>query len=295
MNRKTVTAALATLSLGLGLGLGFGLTSSPSVTFRATFAKSISPFQYSQCAPGTPSKPPRYRGTFTLDTVDGLTAASITDPITPAGYPLTACDLETPSTPLGVGTTEYVGLAFYIPPGFEIPNTAFDGANLYELRFQNIYGAPVTLQLHDNSVVLALETGACQPYTTPDPGCAYRSNAGAAPCKIPGVNCLPGLYAIPPGKLVDGAWNEIVLHANWESTPTGYLHAYYRTRGGRWTSSAVAQDLPTVQYAAGSPCCEQSALDELELYTAALTAPLTVSFTSAVDGTGLRVVEQAMP
>lgn len=263
------------------------------VTLDAPFASTVSPFS-PQCQ-GTPSKMPRYRGTYAFTSVAGINGVAITVPTTPAGYKLTACNLNSPHTPMGLGTDEYMGVAFYVPPGFQIPNNAFEGINAYEIHTQFVWGSPVILQLHDSSVVLALETGGCNPAGSANPGCDYRSNAGQAPCRLAGVSCLPGYYAIPPGRLVAGAWNEVVVHADWESTPTGSLQTWYRTLGGTWSSGDSVSGIPTVQWDRANPGPTGQVTDSVEVYTPAVTAPLTVTFADAVDGTSFNAVAGVLP
>jgi len=214
----------------------------------------------------------------------------------PRTYPLETCDLMTAVSPIGLSSSEYLGLMVYVPKGFSIANASSSGVNIYEMHFQNIYGSPVTLQMHTNNVVLSLETGGCAAHTTSQPGCQYRSNAGHSPCKFSGVHCLPGYYAVPPGAFVQGAWNEIVLHVLWTNTTAGQIQSYYRVKGSSsWTQSSNITGIPTVQWNNAKGCCASGYNDELEAYTAALRSPMSVWFDNVVDGTSLSAVESAMP
>jgi hypothetical protein len=269
-----------------------------TLTFDATFDRqTISPFASVQCAnTGTPSKPPRYRGSFSYQTSnpsDGAASALITDPTTPPGYQLTSCDLVGPTVPLGIGTTSYYGLMVYVPKGFTVANDFFgQEVEIEEFKFDNIYGAPVAWELHPDHVTLALQTGACNNYKTPAPGCAYHSNADAPR----GVGNLPPLYVVPPGKLAQGHWNELAMGVHWESVNTGSIRTYYKVKGAsRWNAGSSISGIPTVQYDKTKGCCPSTAVEETEAYTGALAAPLAISLDNDVEGTRLGSVESAMP
>jgi hypothetical protein len=296
--------AVPVLALALGTGaasLAVASTPAPGSSTGLTFAgltsSSVAPFGGVQCSNyGTPSKAPRYRGTLNFDTSNvgqGTASAKITLPTTPAGFPLTACDLESPNYPMQIGTTSYYGLMFYVPTGFTVPNKGFFGVNLEEFHFQNIWGSPISWQLHNDHVTLALQTGACSGYTTKTPGCTDHSNADMTNGN-PGN--LPAEYVIPRGKLVQGAWNEMVMGVDWESNNTGSVQTYYKVKGASaWTPSASITGIPTVQYDSTKGCCYSSYLNETELYTSAVTSPLTVWLNNDVEGSTLASVEGAMP
>jgi hypothetical protein len=165
------------------------------------------------------------------------------------------------------------------------------------MHFQNIYGAPITLELHPGNVTLELQTGGCADHTTAKPGCQYRSNAGHPPCSIAGVTCLPGYYAIPPGAFVQGSWNEIVLHVVWSnSSAAGQIQSYYRVKGGKaWTEASNVRGIPTVQWNNANHCCATNYDDQIEAYTAGVSAPVSVWLDNVVDGTSLTAVEGSMP
>jgi hypothetical protein len=281
---------------------GCGSASRPippgKLTFDATFDRqTIGPFAFAQCAnTGTRSQPPRYRGQLSFQTTspgDGRASVLITNPKTPAGYQLTVCDLEGPPVPLGIGTTSYYGLMVYVPKRFTVANDFFgQEVEIEEFKFDNIYGAPVSWELHPDHVTLALQTGACNNHTTPAPGCAYHSNADGPE----GVGNLPPLYVVPPGKLAQGQWNELAMGVNWESANTGSIRTYYKVKGAsRWNTGSSISGIPTVQYDKTKGCCPSAAVEETEAYTGALVAPLTISLDNDVEGTGLGSVETAMP
>lgn len=278
-----------------------------ALTFNGTFGNSLAPWTTggggAQCSNyGTPSRSPRLRGTFAFDTSNvgaGFASGKFTLPADPnfSTYPLEACDLDTASMPVGIGTDMYYGLMVYVPSGWTIPNKAFTGVNILELHFQNVWGSPVTLQLHPDHVTVALETGGCTPYTSALAGCQYRSNADNTGCRSNSTHtCLPGYYAMPPGAFVQGSWNEVLLHIHWASDSTGAIQAWYKQKGQTtWTQSLNIAGLPTVQWNSSRGCCYTNYRDETEAYTAGLTAPLSIWLDNDVAGTSLASVESTMP
>lgn len=276
-----------------------------SLTFNGNFANGVTPWKTGgggvQCANyGTPSKYPRLRGDFYIDqNVAGQPYAgqfALPTDTNPTTYPLEACDLLTAGNPIGLGTDGYYGISFYVPSGWTIANSAFYGVEFMEYHFQNIDGAPVSFQLHPDHVTLALELGACANYTTASPGCQYRSNADSGCWSNGSFKCLPAQYAIPRGALVEGAWNEILMHVHWASDGTGQIQTWYRIKGSpTWTASASLSGVPTVQWNQATGCCASMYTDETEAYTGALTSPLSLYIGNQVAGTGFGAVAAAMP
>jgi Polysaccharide lyase len=290
--RQTITGASTTITPTLTTPAAPG-----AITSAATLDGDVSPL-HPQCAPATPSKSPRLRGTFVLENSivgQGTGALEITLPVDTdlTTFPLEACGLITSATPIGLGTDAYYGLMIYVPQGWTIPNSAFYGVNVYELHFQNVYGAPITLQVHPDHVTLALETGGCDNHATAHPGCTWRSNADAPQGSRP---TLRGYYAIPPGRFVQGAWNEVIVHVHWSDTASGMVQTYYRVKGARrWLPSSSISGIPTVQWDNALGCCAPTYDDQLEAYTAGVSAPLSIWLDNAVTGTSLAVVEATMP
>jgi Polysaccharide lyase len=256
-----------------------------------------------QCANyGTPSKPPRLRGTFTLDQAivgQGTSSGRFDLPAdsAPGTYPLEACDLVTGSQPLGLGSDAYYGLMVYVPQGWTIANKAFWGVAIAGYHFQNIWGAPIEFELHPDHVTLSLETGGCYPYTTSTPGCQYRSNADNSSCTSNSSHtCLPALYVIPRGALAQGRWNEIIMHVHWAADSSGQIQTWYRVKGSSgWTQSSNVNGYPTVQWNNANGCCSANYVDEHMAYTAALTAPLTLWLDNILTGPSFNTIATQMP
>ena len=275
-------------------------TSPAGLTFNGNFT-GLSPWSTggggAQCANyGTPSQSPRLRGSLNFVTnVAGMAnAGEITLPANSntSTFPLEACDLLPSAQPIGLGTDGYYGLMVYVPQGWTISNNAFDGVEIEEYHFQNVYGAPISFQLHADHITMALQTGACNNHTTSAPGCAYHSNADN-PNGNPGN--LPAYYAIPPGAFQPGAWNDIVMHVHWASDSTGQIQTWYKVNGaGAWTQSSNVTGIPTVQWDNTRGCCYATSVDETEAYTAALSSPLSVWFGNDVSGQTFNAVANVM-
>jgi len=277
--------------------------SSGAVTFQAGFDSSApAPFPNPQCSnTGTVSKPPRYRGTWNYDTTNpgaGSTSVRIDLPTTPSGYTLTACDANTPAQPQALGTTQYEGMMFYVPPGgLTTPNNDFIGNNLVEWHTDYIWASPESWQLQPsgspaNSLAIALQTGACNPAGSAQPGCTTHETPG----QTNGANTIPFQWVIPPGHLTNGAWNEAVMGVTWASGPTGSIQTFYKVKGAStWNAGSSISGIPTVQYDVNKGCCLATVLNALESYTQAVTAPFSVKVDNFVQGTGLAAVESTFP
>jgi Polysaccharide lyase len=272
----------------------------PGLTFNGTFS-TMTPWTSAgggiQCANhGTPSQSPRLRGTFTqTSNVNGMTNSgqfSLPADSSNSTYPLEACDVVTGSHPIGLGTDDYYGLSVYVPQGWTIPNKAFDGVEIQEYHFQNVYGAPISFQLHADHVTLAVQTGACNNHTTAAPGCVYHSNADN-PNGNPGT--LPAYYVIPRGALVEGQWNQMLMHVHWASNSTGQIQTWYKTSSsGTWNSSSNITGIPTVQWDTTRACCANNYADESEAYTGALSAPLSLWLGQDLTGSSFNATANAM-
>jgi hypothetical protein len=271
------------------------------ITFNGTFS-SLSPWSNggggAQCSNyGTKSSNPRMRGTFNLATnVAGVANAGLfTLPAdtNKSTYPLEACDLLTKNQPINLGADQYYGLMIYVPQGWTIPNNAFDGVEIAEYHFQNVYGAPISFQLHPDHVTLAVQTGACTNHATKVPGCVNHSNADN-PNGNPGT--LPAYYAIPTGAFQEGAWNEIMMHVHWANDSTGQIQTWYKTMGAaNWTQSTNISGIPTVQWDTARGSVYTNYVDETEAYTSAVTSPLSLYLGNDVTGSSFNSVAATMP
>jgi hypothetical protein len=312
--RRTLAVVTAVALLLLGLA-AVARAGSSGLVFDGNFENGITPWKTggggAQCANyGTPSNSPRLRGDFYLSTMAGqgnysgqFTLPADTNTST---YPLEACDLVTANQVNVMPQVLYYGLMIYVPRGWTIANTGFWGVEIWELHFVGVYGAPVALQLHADHLTLALETGQCTASSQLTGGqagaCQYRSNADNHACvSSSSVTCEPGYYVIPPGQLVQGQWNEIVLGVRWASDSTGQIQTWYRpASSSTWRQGSSMSGYPTEQWEqptllGGGGCCASTYVDELEAYTDALSAPLSLWLDNAVVGTSFSAVDATMP
>ena len=272
----------------------------PGLTFNGTFS-TMNPWTSAgggiQCANhGTPSQSPRLRGTFTqTSNVNGMASSgqfTLPADSNASKYPLEACDVVTGSQPIGLGTDDYYGLSVYVPQGWTIPGNFFTGVEIQEYHFQNVYGAPISFQLHANHVTLALQTGACNNHTSVAQGCVYHSNADS-----PNGNTgnLPASYVIPPGALQQGQWNQMLMHVHWASDNTGQIQTWYKAASAStWNSSSNITGIPTVQWDNTGACCANSYVDETEAYSGSLTAPMSLWLGNDVTGSSFTATANGM-
>lgn len=247
---------------------------------------------------------------YVIPPADGNWFGRLVLPTTPSPFTRTGDTLQCCKRPLAsyLGQDEYYGLMFYVPAGETLANKDFSGDNLWEFNFNAVWGDATPWELHTqgtsntngtgDSVVQVVNTGSCNPSTSSDPGCQYRSQAGIPPCNAKGVGaveCLPPYFAIPPGQLVPGQWMEIAMHLKLEATPTGVLQDWYRVKGQQtWIPSANVTGIPTVQWSNTSTCCGNT-LQDLEQYTGKLTAPFTVGVDDELVAPTLQDIENALP
>lgn len=283
----------------------------------------------------------------TVPAGDGSNSARYVLPIPPTGqcpgcptgqnYVLEAIFANSPTNTAAAPDfgDRFYGLMFYLPNFDAINSTQIFGITMEEFHFNAIAGAPIGWALHTqggsaangtgDSVVLALNTGACNPavnHTTgANTGCQYRSNADHTQCSLPAdpvigpITCLPGYFAMPPGSVQYGQWNEIVMRVHWAADSTGQIQTFYKTKGqATWTAGANVTGIPTVQWCAtgttscpggsgdiwpttcppGSPCGYPNH-ESLESYGGLQSAPWQINYDDQVVGTSLAAVENALP
>lgn len=127
---------------------------------------------------------------------------------------------------------------------------------------------------------------------------------------------LPPMHLIPPGGMVQGAWNEVIVKINWEMNGTGMVDAWYRSYNGvthtAWQHSPGSTsmscsgasggscpfpltNLSTVQYAAGSAGPANFVDDEIDNYGYAVKADLTLYQAGMSEATGFAAAASALP
>lgn len=284
----------------LALALSYCATAagpSGTVLFDGAFDHGLTRWRATnggpQCANyGTPSKPPRLRGTFNFARVKGVLAGRFELPAArPPTYPLEACELITRRA-LKLGTTGYYGYMFYVPQGWTTDASQFWGITTAQFHFQNIWAAPIVFELHHDHMTLALETGACRSYLTAAPGCTWRSNADN-PNGRPGN--LGARYAVPrPMRL--GVWHEIVMRVHWAADRSGEIQVWHRVAGtAHWTPTVSLRGYPTIQWDIAKGCCYRTVYDKIGAYRGAGAGPVSVWLADYRIGTSFAAVAAMMP
>lgn len=254
-----------------------------------------------QCSPpgGTMNPlayPPRYRGPcYSGVSIGGLPAIDLFSPYLPSlGVSMTTYYDEAEGATNGahyltlssgwpIPADEYWGLAFYVPVGFKVSsNTGF--VNMGEFHMSNVGGQPpMALFLFSDHVRVQIAAGAWSSSTGFPVGCRY-------------ISSLCSLYAVPPGGLVPGAWNEIAWHVRWAADNTGQEQFYYRAQGGSWTPSGSFSGHPTIAWNAPSSFVSRYANDIWNYgHSTTNTAGFHVYFNREVQGTTLASVESVLP
>jgi hypothetical protein len=308
---RTWVAAFVITSLVLVLGVTNAATGPgqlamvrravlAAATSKSTFDNgTIAPaLQAAQCSnTGTPSRPPRLRGALHYSTKiigqgTGSLRIDLPADTNPKMFPLEACNTETAAKPIGIGTDSNYGLMVYEPKRFKIPNHA-GSVQIEEFHFQNIFGAPVNWELHNDHITLALNTGSCVNHARPHPTCQWRSNADNPNHDGPD---LPAYYVIPPGQFAGGRWYEIAMHVRWASDNAGQVQTWWKVKGASsWTPSADVIGHPTVQWDSARGCCDADYENEMEAYTFSLRKPFSVWLDNNISGPTLASVEASMP
>jgi hypothetical protein len=92
-----------------------------------------------------------------------------------------------------------------------------------------------------------------------------------------------------------------VLGVRWASDSTGQIQTWYRpASSSTWQQGSSMSGYPTEQWKqptllGGGGCCASTYVDELEAYTDALSAPMSLWLDNAVVGTSFSAVDATMP
>jgi Polysaccharide lyase len=170
------------------------------------------------------------------------------------------------------GGDDYYSLMVYVPAGWSPGNVAW-GPVVAQLNYQAWSGGKaLALTVRPDHVTITMQVGkvnATPPlYTLSSDADNPSTCRGSIPCSI---------YAIPPGHLKQGAWNEIILHDHWTTTPSGVVEAWYRQKGAvNWTQSVHLTGVPTLQYDATHSGVSETTLETLGNYRAPSSVPETV-------------------
>jgi len=266
------------------------VTARGALRFEGTMTTGIRPWAAvgggAQCANyGTKSVNGRWRGTLQFTTVQGIPAARLTndtDP-DPTAWPAQNCNLSGPLAgrpgTLVLPSDEYIAMAVYIPSDPKIPNRT-RRTNIGEWHLTTSIGPQpaLALMLYADRIQAFFDTGLWN-------GSSYQYNSRH-----------PMAYAIPPRRLVPGAWNEIAFHVHWANDKSGNAQFYYRTRGGTWHNGSSVLNMPTVEHDSVGSTGTSYVDNAPANYGAAFTTRYSVYATDVAESpTSLASVKAVMP
>jgi len=260
---------------------------SGTVVFRGSFEDGgISPWD-AQCANTSSASMLFTRGTITVqsDIVgEGSHAARIDLPAAPNDN--TACEALS-GRPIGVGTDDYYALMFRFPPDWREPGGW--GLGIAQFNYEGIWGGPLGLIAHADTVALVLQSGFCNSVYTSTPGCTYSSGAGGN---------VQRSYAVP-APMALGAWHELIVHVHWATDSSGQVEAWHRLKGSStWNKTVSVTGYPTLQWTADygpSAIASGTTVDKIGAYRAQADFPLTVWHDGFVRTTSFASAASALP
>jgi hypothetical protein len=242
-----------------------------------------------QCANTSSASMLFTRGTVTVqaDVVgEGAHAARFDLPAAPSDR--TACEVLSPR-PIGVGTEDYYGFMVRFPTDWREPSPAGWGLGIVELNYELIWGAPVGLGAHADTVTLVLQSGLCNSVYTSNPGCRYSSG--------PGGN-LPRMYAIP-APLALNTWHELIVHVRWATDSSGVVEAWHRLKGSSvWNKTVSLAGYPTLQWTADTGregIASRTTADKIGAYRDSASFPLSVWHDGFVRTSSFDTAASALP
>jgi hypothetical protein len=243
-----------------------------AISFRGDFETGdISQWTWGgQCAnTGVPSSGSTVRGTVVVQSrtvAQGRYAARFD---LPAATTYTACE-TLDKRRIRLGRDDYYGLMVRFPRPWREPSSAGWGLSLAQLNYEEIWGAPVSLNAHAKRVHLILQSGRCRSFQMSNPGCAYSSGQNGN---------VRRMIAIP-APLVRRKWHQLIVHVRWTPRRNGIIEVWHRLKGHRaWNKTVSRRGYPTVQWTAeGGPSALAGArtVDKIGAYRGHSTFPLTV-------------------
>lgn len=314
-SKSVAPAATSTYTLTC-TGAGGSATANATVTvstgggtlnFQATFnSGTIAPFNQWACAGHNPTSPIETLGTFAFGQPGGE-GAYYGDYSIPADTSVKQrCQTtQTQNDPTRFNAIEYYGLMLYVPANWNPPVPGW-GPTIAELNYQlnltDNSGKALQLNVQADHVTIQMATGLMNVGGKVFPN---QTNADGATqiSKCMGVFQTKGycsIYAIPPGKLVKGAWNEIIVGDYFTtcanvSSCNGWVKAWYRAKGQtNWTQSADVSGIPTLLYDSTHDGSGNS-LDAIGLYRGPATVPIDIGLDNFTRATSFSAVAATLP
>jgi hypothetical protein len=164
---------------------------------------------------------------------------------------------------------EWYALEFLLPSNWQEPSAAGWGLSVAQLNFQGIWGAPVLLAAHANSVDLVIQSGLCDPVSSTKPGCANSSGSGG--------NLSP-MHAVPSSRFATNVWHQLLIRVKWASGTDGIVQVFHRKKGeSTWAQTVDFNGKPTVQWTdAAPPQPTDQTSDKVGAYRGNSSFPLSI-------------------
>jgi hypothetical protein len=190
---------------------------------------------------------------------------------------------------IGLGSDDYYGVMVRFPADWREPSSAGWGLALAQLNFENIWGAPVSLNAHADHVALTMRSGLCNSVYTSNPGCAYSS----------GPNGNVAAMIAVPAPLALEQWHQLIVHVRWTTDSTGIIEAWHRLKDGdSWNKTVSLRGYPTVQWTAEEgpqTIAGKNTSDKIGAYRGRATFPLTIWHDGFVRTTSFASAASSLP
>ncbi len=282
---RTSAQSSATVANQAPAGASTARIASGSVVFNGTFRDgTISQWEATswggaQCSNyGVASDANVARGTLSV-VPDAVVSGSYTGRFDlPAAGTRTACELLRGRTI--AMDDEWYSMEVRFPSDWKEPSPAGWGMSLAQLNFEDIWGTPLGVAAHGNSVSLTLNSGLCQRDTL----CQYSSG-------IQGN--VPGQDIIPASSFATGVWHQLLIHVKWTNGNDGVVEGFHRLRGEtNWIRTVSYSGYPTLQRTSTfTPTAAERTVDKIGAYRGAASFPLTVWQDSFCQATSMAAAE----
>jgi hypothetical protein len=164
---------------------------------------------------------------------------------------------------------EWYSVEVRFPNDWREPSPAGWGMSLAQLNFENIWGSPLSLSAHANSVDLILNSGLCKSFNSRSPSCQYSSGIDGN---------VPRQHILPSSAFSTGVWHQFLIHVKWTNGNDGVVEGFHRLRSeATWTQTANITGYPTLQRTSTfTPTAADRTVDKIGAYRGAATFPLSI-------------------
>jgi hypothetical protein len=178
-----------------------------------------------------------------------------------------ACELLRGRT-IGMGD-EWYSMEVRFPDNWQEPSKAGWGMAIAQLNFENVWGFPVGVIAHADSVDLVLQSGLCNSYKSGSPGCQFSSG-------IQGN--VPRQHIIPPADFSTSTWHQLLIHVKWTNGNDGVIEGFHRVRGQTaWIPTVSYRGYPTLQRTSTyTPVASDRTTDKIGAYRGPSDFPISI-------------------